>query len=212
MKSLRKITKEIKALHSSEKKLIEDRLAKFAYVFKRGKDSDIFSELVFCLLTPQSKARSCWQAVGALASKNLISKGTPPQIAKVLQKKVRFHNNKARYIVLARGHDIKSIIKSFANAHDLREWLVKNIKGLGYKEASHFLRNIGKGKDLAILDRHILKNLKLFGVIKKIPKSMTKKVYLDIEDKMIRFAKKIGIPADHLDLIFWRKQAGEYFK
>jgi len=38
------------------------------------------------------------------------------------------------------------------------EWLVKNLTGLGYKEAGHFLRNIGSGK-IAILDRHILRNL-----------------------------------------------------
>src|SRR5256885_1237436 len=67
---------------------------------------------------------------------------------------------------------------------ELREFLVDNVKGLGMKEASHFMRNIGIGKDLAILDRHILKNLKLYGVVDEIPNSLTQKKYLDIESKL----------------------------
>jgi len=80
------------------------------------------------------------------------------------------------------------------------------------KEASHFLRNIGLGKDLAILDRHILKNLKEYGVINEIPKSITKKVYIAIEDKMREFSKRINIPMDELDLLFWSKETGIIFK
>jgi len=90
--------------------------------------------------------------------------------------------------------------------------LVKSIKGIGYKEASHFLRNIGLGEDLAILDRHILKNLKLLGVIEKIPKSLSRKKYFEIEGKMYEFAKEIQIPIGCLDLLLWYKQTGEIFK
>ncbi len=215
MRSSRKIIKELKRLHSAEKRKIQSRLAEFVEIFKYGKDKDVFAELAFCLLTPQSKAKSCWQAVKELASKNLLLKGKVPQIAKILQRKTRFHRNKSRYIVAAREifrDGIKDKIKSFYNVHDLREWLVKNVKGLGYKEASHFLRNIGFGRNIAILDRHILRNLKAYGAVIRMPKAITKKVYLDIEKKTLKFAKKTGIPADQLDLLFWRKQTGEYFK
>ena len=64
---------------------------------------------------------------------------------------------------------------------------------MGYKEASHFLRNIGLGYDIAILDRHILKNLKLFNVIDEIPSSISKKKYFEIEEKMRNFSKKIKL-------------------
>ena len=108
--------------------------------------------------------------------------------------------------------DIKRRIDS-RDVFRTREWLVENIKGLGYKEASHFLRNIGLGKDLAILDRHILKNLKRYGVIDKMPASLgTKKVYLDIERRMLEFSKKINVPPDELDLLFWARQTGFVFK
>ena len=89
---------------------------------------------------------------------------------------------------------------------------MKNIKGLGYKEASHFLRNIGRGEDLAILDRHILKNLALLGVIDEVPSSPTKRLYLEIEEKMAAFSRQTNIPMGHLDLLLWYKEAGEVFK
>jgi N-glycosylase/DNA lyase len=92
-----------------------------------------------------------------------------------------------------------------------REYLVKNVKGLGLKEASHFLRNIGHN-NLAILDRHILKNLHKLGVIEEVPRSLTKKAYLDIEEKFKRFSKKIGITMDELDLLFWSMETGKVFK
>lgn len=216
MKSLQS---EIQDLYRKEKPKIESRLAEFVEIYKVGKESDIFSELVFCLLTPQSKAKSCFEAVKKLVEKQSSLKGSASDISKIIKGKVRFHNNKAKYIVEARNVffknnkvDIRPKLESFSNIVDLREWLVKNIKGLGYKEASHFLRNIGKGQNIAILDRHILKNLKLMGVIKEIPKTITKNTYFEIEKKMLTFAKKIGIPADKLDLILWRKQTGEYFK
>jgi N-glycosylase/DNA lyase len=84
--------------------------------------------------------------------------------------------------------------------------------GFGLKEASHFLRNIGSEFDLAILDRHIIKNLLRYGVIDEIPKSLTKKQYLMIEERMKKFSKKIGIPLAELDLLFWSEETGEIFK
>ena len=111
-----------------------------------------------------------------------------------------------------RGLDIKSKI-STKDIIATRDWFVDNIKGMGYKEASHFLRNIGLGRNIAILDRHILKNLKRYGVIAKIPDSVgSRKVYMGIEDKMRLFSKSSGIPLDELDLLFWSLQTGFIFK
>lgn len=94
----------------------------------------------------------------------------------------------------------------------LRKFCVEKIKGIGFKEASHFLRNIGFGQNIAILDRHILKNLKLYNVIDVIPDNLSEKKYLEIENKMRGFSKKIGIDIEHLDFVLWYKEAGEVFK
>ena len=89
---------------------------------------------------------------------------------------------------------------------------MENIKGMGHKEASHFLRNIGLGESLAILDRHILKNLALLGVIKEPPSTLSRRLYLETEKNMKRFSKQAMIPMGHLDLLLWYKEAGEVFK
>ncbi|MFA5771459.1 MAG: N-glycosylase/DNA lyase [Thermoplasmata archaeon] len=217
-KDYKNITDHIKDFYTVKHNIINSRLKEFKKTWKTGSDDEIFAELVFCILTPQSKAKICWRAVENLRNKKLLLKGNKNQIARELNG-VRFKNNKAEYIVEARKlflengkFVIKSKFKTFRNTYDARDWLVHNVKGIGYKEASHFLRNIGKGENLAILDRHILKNLKLLKVIEKIPDSLSKRKYLEIEDKMLEFARKIHIPISHLDLLLWSKETGEVFK
>ena len=209
---------EVRGTYFLIKDEIEDRLEEFQEKGRSGSDEDIFIELVFCLLTPQSKAKSCWLAVQNLINSDLIFRGSASEISKELNI-VRFRNNKARYIVKAREFftkdeeiSIKSMLTQQKNVFSKREWLVKDVKGIGYKETSHFLRNIGFGKQIAILDRHILKNLKLYRVIGDIPKMLSRKKYFEIEKKMIDFSKEIEIPMAHLDLLFWYKETGEIFK
>jgi len=148
---------------------------------------------------------------------NLLLKGCARKIRPHL-KGVRFPNNKARYLIEARksfrnnnGLNIKSRLDK-NDVFATRDWLVRNIKGLGYKEASHFLRNIGLGNNMAILDVHILKNLKEYRVITEIPPSISRKKYLDIESKMRQFSQEVGIPLGELDLLFWSNQTGFVFK
>ena len=211
-------TKDIKNIYLQIKDDIEQRLIDFAGIWENGTEYDLYSELVFCLLTPQAKAKGCWDTVINLQNKNLLIKGGKDQLTDKLNC-VRFKNNKAINILEARKLFIKngkvsirSKLEKFNNTYDKREWLVENIRGMGYKEASHFLRNIGFGERLAILDRHILKNLKLLGVIEDVPNSMSKMKYLEIEKKMKRFSKRIEVPMDHLDLVLWYKETGEIFK
>lgn len=195
------------------KSLIEKRFCQFRQIGKSQNSEEIFKEFVFCLLTPQSKAKVCWQAVECLSEKGLLWKGSVRQVADCL-KGVRFKNSKANHIVKARAEfdEVLEIIFSKKDPSEKREWLVKNVKGMGYKEASHFLRNIGLGESFAILDRHILKNLKKFGVIKEIPASLSRRTYLDIERKFLRLAESIKIPPAHLDLLLWYLETGEVFK
>jgi len=195
---------------------IEKRLEEFKVIGLNASDNELFKELCFCLLTPQSKAKTCWKAIERL--NNLIYTENEDIIVNKIYD-VRFKNNKAKYLVLARKTltnngkiEIKNILESFTDVSDKREWLVKNIKGYGYKEASHFLRNIGLGNDIAILDRHILKNLIKMDVIQEIPKSISKNKYLEIENKMKNFSDYINIPMHHLDLLFWYRETGEVFK
>jgi N-glycosylase/DNA lyase len=209
---------EIIQLYKPVKNQITARLTEFEDVWNKGSNEDIFIELVFCLLTPQSKAHSCWNALENIIDKDVLFSGSSKQIAGKLDG-VRFCNNKSKYIIKARKQfisngriTIRGKLKQFDSSRSAREWLVENVKGLGYKEASHFLRNIGWGVDLAILDRHILKNLDNYRVINEIPKYLPKKKYIEIEQKMEEFAKALVIPMAHLDLLFWYKETGKIFK
>ena len=83
---------------------------------------------------------------------------------------------------------------------------------MGWKEASHFLRNIGRGKDVAILDRHILRKMRDLNIINQIPDRISKKSYLEMEEKLKAFSGKIKISMDQLDLLLWYSAKGEIFK
>jgi len=208
----------LKNLYRLKKKDILARLEEFKTVLSERNDEEIFIELAFCILTPQSKAQSCWEAIRKLEDQDLLLSGNAEQMSPYLHC-ARFKNKKAHYIEEARKlfmHDgkisIKSRISTFDSIYKCRDWLVNNIRGLGYKEASHFLRNIGFGESVAILDRHVLRNLTMLHIIEEIPNSLSRNKYLQIEKKMAAFAKQLHIPLSHLDLLLWYKETGEIFK
>lgn len=181
-------------------------------------EKDYFAEIAFCILTPQSKARNAWAAIEKLKENGLLYTGNEEDIVEYLNI-VRFKNNKAKYLIELRNLmtrngklDSKNILKEIGDVFEKRNWILKNIKGMGLKEAAHVLRNLGYGRYLAILDRHVLKNLMELGVIKEIPKTLTPKIYFEIEEKMKEYSKYVNIPMDALDLVFWSQQAGEVFK
>lgn len=210
---------EIEKIYLDKKEDIEKRLQEFKNTWNKGNNKDIHVELSFCILTPQSKAVNAWKAITTLRDNNLLFQGTPEEIVEFLNI-VRFKNNKAKYLVELReqmkdenGEIItKDFFSKFKSVEEARNWIVKNIKGMAYKEAGHFLRNVGFGDNVAILDRHILKNLVRLGVIDEVPKTLTPKLYLEIEDKMRNYCKEVNIPMDSLDLLLWYIEAGEIFK
>ncbi len=209
---------EIKTLYNYKREEIRLRLNEFKKIWKKGTKKEIFTELVFCILTPQANGKSCWSAVENMIKKGVLFTGDRSQIVKELSR-ARFIQKKSAYIVEAREKflldskvSLRSIISQIGDGHEAREWLVQNVKGIGYKEASHFLRNIGFEQNLAILDRHILKNLKSIGLIEKIPDSLSKSRYFEIEKRMIELSKAVQIPMSYLDLVMWYKETGEIFK
>lgn len=178
----------------------------------------IYEELCFCILTPQSSAKQAFKTINQLKEHKLLDKGTALQ-KEPFCKNVRFFRTKAKRLEEVQTKFPKNKLKKILIENGLpnhpikaREFLLKEVNGYGLKEASHFLRNIGFGSEIAILDRHILKNLVKCGVINEVPKTLSKKNYLEIEEKMRVFCKLNKIPFDELDLIFWSNETGEVFK
>jgi N-glycosylase/DNA lyase len=179
--------------------------------FQNLSEEKIYQEFLFCLLTPQSQAQRCWSAVLELSN---LSEFTQSSVSKILKSKTRFHNTKTKRILQAPKtfEKIKPLLQNQKDIKSLRNSISKEVNGYGLKESSHFLRNIGfSNNKIAILDRHILKNLHSQKLIPE-PKIKSQKNYLEIEEIFLDYAKSLKIPADELDLILWSKENGEIFK
>ncbi|MDO5089572.1 MAG: N-glycosylase/DNA lyase [Leptotrichiaceae bacterium] len=208
---------EISTIYKKIKKDIDKAIKGYRKAWE-GNEKEVFAEIAFCILTPQSKAKNAWQAITTLVNNGLLFKGKAEEIAEYLNI-VRFKNNKSRYLVELRELmtengklQPKKILAEKGNTLEKRKWIFKNIKGMGMKEANHVLRNLGFGQEIAILDRHILRNLAELNIIKEVPKSITEKKYYEIEEKMKQYSEYSGIGMDELDLVLWYKEAGEVFK
>ena len=191
------------------KNLVDARIEEFKKNIKKSSE-EIFKELCFCILTANFNAERSIRIQNELGDKFLTLSQT--QLRDELKKLGhRYPNLRAKYIVKARKYkgSLKSIVES-SNPHELREWLVKIVKGIGYKEASHFLRNIGY-TNFAIVDFHILNLLERYNLIKK-PKSLTKKEYLRIENLLRKIAKKLDLNLAELDLYLWYLETGKILK
>ncbi|MBI5798296.1 N-glycosylase [Candidatus Woesearchaeota archaeon] len=182
--------------YEKHKDTIALRLKEFQ---QQRSEKEIFQELCFCLLAANTSSRMAMRVMDSVG--DVIFTGSEEEIRDRLHSlSCRFYNKRAEYIFLARSVPLKFD----------RMYLAENIKGFGYKESSHFLRNIGHS-GYAILDKHVLRAMLEFGVIKKIP-AMHAKNYLLLEKKLENFSKKLGIRMDELDFVLWSRKGGEILK
>jgi N-glycosylase/DNA lyase len=173
--------------------------------------NEILKELCFCILTANFNAEKSIKIQEEIDDGLLTF--SESELAKELKKSGhRFPNIRAKYIVEARMHEesINRIILSPGDEQEQRDWLAKNIKGIGYKEASHFLRNIGF-TDLAIIDFHIIDLLTRLELIQK-PKNLGKKKYLEIEKLLRNASIKLNMNLAELDLYMWYAETGKILK
>lgn len=195
------------ALYKEKKTAIQKRLSEFAAILPE----EYFYELLYCLMTPQTSAESADTVVEDLKRVSFHNQPVDPEpFLRNKNNYIRFHKTKSKHLLKVK-EEFPVILNALLNGSsptELREWLIKHVKGLGYKEATHFLRNIGKNGELTILDRHILRNLKRYGAIRSLPQSLSRKQYLSIEKRFVKFSQNIGIPVDELDLLFWSMETG----
>ncbi len=205
------IQDEVKKLRrSGVGRLVDRRMREFRKT-GRGGDDDYFRELCFCILTANSTAERCIDVHTKVGS-GFLRLPERQLKEKLRQHSCRFHTKRAGYIAEARKHKrrIKDAIRSSQNSAEAREWLVRNIKGIGYKEASHFLRNTGH-EGLAIIDFHIIDILSRNMLIRR-PKSLTPSKYMAIEEKLKRLADEAGASPAELDLYLWYMETGKILK
>ncbi len=208
---------ELRRGYETKKPLINERMSEFATVYDQG-DEAIFTELCFCIFTAGASARMGLACIDAI--RDVILTATADELEARIEGKHRYPKARAGYIIHTRDYlqrewnlQMKELIESFQDRIELRDFFATNkgIKGIGYKEASHFLRNIGF-KGYAILDKHILRSLHEFGVIDSPRPPASGKKYLEIEVEMKEFAREAGIDFDDLDLLLWSNKTGEILK
>ena len=201
-----------------KKTVIRKRLGEFRGIYKSGSNENIFEELVFCICTAGASAKMGLKSVEA--TRDVLVEGSLEKLRRRLTGVHRFPNKRPEYIVHTReylkseyGFKLKDLIESLKDPLERREFFAanKNIKGIGYKESSHFLRNIGFS-GYGILDKHILNTLHEYRVIKNPKPPANRDDYLSIERSFIGFSEDVGIHVDELDLLLWSEKTGEILK
>ena len=208
------------ATHRARRKDIKKRLGEFQEVWRHGSDARLWEELVYCIFTAGASARMGLNAIDAV--KSLLLDGEPEEMTQVLREAGahRFPVARPRYIVTTRnyfrvnfGMALRERLRSFSDPFERRDWLAqeKQIKGLGYKESSHFLRNVGV-KGHAILDKHVMRCLAEMNIVDTARPPANRRNYLEVEQEFRRFAQQIKVDFDELDLVLWSIKTGEILK
>jgi len=208
------------ATHRARRKEIKTKLSGFDEVWRNGTDARLWEELAFCIFTAGASARMGLNSIEAVRS--LLLDGEPEAMTRALKNAGahRFPVARPRYIVTTRAYfranfdmKLRKRLRSFSDPLERRDWLAqeKQIKGLGYKEASHFLRNIGV-RGHAILDKHVLNCLAEVGVVDAPTPPTNRKRYLELEQQFLRFSRDIKVNCDELDLVLWSMKTGEILK
>jgi len=196
------------------RKMVEDRMDEFRLVHEMDSQK-WYEELVYCLLTAYSSALMGQRCVDALRGGALMDGSIQDVRGCLVEEGHRFANRRAEYVYDTRGlaPRIKGVIQGFDDPRDARGWLVENVKGLGWKEASHYLRNVGYF-GLAIIDRHILSNMVEHGLIteEESRKGLTRRRYHAYEGVLEKVARRLGMTPGELDLYLWYRKTGKVLK
>ena len=199
-----------KLKNSEVKSLVGSRMREFEKLGKKS-SGELFSELCFCILTANFNAERSIKIQDKMG--DCFCNSPETELAEKLRGfGHRYPERRAKYIVESRRYkdSLKEIFDKFESEVELRGWLAKNVKGLGYKEASHFMRNVGY-TGVAIIDFHIIDLLVRCKIIER-PKTLTPKKYLEVENVLKEIARKADLNLAELDLYMWYMETGKVLK
>ena len=203
---------ELLELYELRKEEIRKRLSEFREAFQKADDLRIFHELSFCILSSGVGPKIAGQCMSAIGEK--LMDGEENELLSPLEAIHKYAGNASRHIVFTRkylkeehGFLLKSLVSSFEDRLERRDFFARNpgIKGLGYTQASHFLRNLGFS-GYAILDRNNLESLFELGIVSEAKYPLTKKRYIETENLMTDAARELGISLDEFDLLLWSRK------
>lgn len=131
-------------------------------------------------------------------------------------RKYRFPNIRAKNIVGAtetlyvKNFGLVRILEKEKSEQETRCFLAKNISGVGLKEASHFLRNIGYSESLAIIDTHVIAFLE---DIEALPqdtiRTVTPPIYMRLERILQELCISLNLNLSTFDMAIWHYMRGK---
>jgi N-glycosylase/DNA lyase len=187
-------------------------------------ERQLWWELSCCILSSQVPYSSAVAAADAIDAKGvllgttadleqLVSRLVPllqtPLLIEGRQRSYRFPF--ARSVLLARARiaitrsagSLAAFLAASTDGGQSREWLIAHVPGLGPKQASMFLRNIGATYDLAILDRHVTNYMSAVGIesSSRILRNLAQ--YREREAVLSSHAQELGLRVGLLDWAIW---------
>jgi len=125
-------------------------------------------------------------------------------------RKYRYPNRAAKHIAesicnIEKKHgSLNGMVAAMNTPSDLRRELIYLCPGIGPKQSSHYVKNIGFTDNVAILDRHILNYLKLIDDVDICPKQVSKiEKYEEIERRFIDKVSKFNHAVSVVDQSMW---------
>lgn len=173
---------------------------------KSKTDEEIFYNLCFAILAPQTTFKSNKKATARLKEHDFYHKNINETTLHDIVRSTRFYKQKTERLLRAKKQfrHILKCVRSTADSERKRDFLVRHVNGLGMKAASHLLRNTGC-RDLAIIDTHVLKFMQ-----KDAPKN--KKEYLELEMLFLDESNKRYLWPAELDAIIWKHYSNTDWK
>jgi len=187
-------------------------------------EKELWLELISCILGSRVRSETATACSNHLRERNLVDisiilkkpRETETKISIELAKsifpphgcKYPFPRSKATCIVVTAveiyekdNTSIKQILSSYPNPLEARKVLVSKCRGIGFKQASLFLRNVSFCDNLAILDTHVVRFIE--SVILRTQIRLTKNQYLFLERILYEYAQSKRVSLATLDFSIW---------
>lgn len=102
------------------------------------------------------------------------------------------------------GQSLKGLLSASTDSRIVRRELICRLNGIGPKQSSMFLRNVGFTDELAVLDVHTIRFVQLRHICETQGRNMSSpRVYEHVEDALRQYAVGLGYPVGCLDTAIW---------
>jgi N-glycosylase/DNA lyase len=107
--------------------------------------------------------------------------------------------------IYSSGRSLRALLKNAKDSRHAREVLVSTVPGIGPKQASLFLRNVGFADDLAILDVHVLRYLSWMSgaTLGRRPNMSNLRRYERHEKRLSHYAREANVAVGDMDVAVW---------